>query len=772
MTRESSSPASANPGQSVEQLSAIPSAGPVHTEDTMEWFTAADESRAGLAGNGLEERFEILGKIGEGGMGKVLLAKDQILRRVVALKQLRTELVGRRDAVERFRREAQIVAQLEHPSIVPIYAAERRRDGLPTYSMKYVRGITLEAYIERCVRVCKRRENPNAEHALTSRLEMFAKLCEAISYAHSRGVIHRDLKPENVMIGAFGEVYVMDWGIARLVEHDEEDGPVGVTAQDDLSVSSNASPVGTTFGTVIGTLTHMPPEQAKGEIDHIGPASDQFALGMVLFELVTLRPPRPFEGDVARVRAQALRGDREAIVHRYQRRVAKPLAAVIATATAPEIGRRYTSVAELQADVRRFIRGDEVSVRRDSPLQRAGRFMARYPALILSTVLMFMVVAGFVVVESLLEAVEAQQRAQRQSEEIAELTRYVVEAARDVDIRGHRLQAMLEGLAAEALARLESPTSDPDLASVGEEDIRLGAPVGLMVHADALESGDPPPAAYDSDRYRRPVSFDNPSYWLADSGDAESAARALRRLQPLRDRFREMTVRAMGQGFENVPQDLQSETLRDESSFLEFSYLGLANGLMIMYPGIGGFPPDYDPRARPWYTRMLEEFKSSFGDPYPEVTGLGAELSCNIPIRAADGRLLAVAGTSIRLSDFAEMLDMDRVYTGTPGRPPRPPLPGWRNTALVDRLGHVVVDSATEQADLGGGTHGNRTLESLPYPSPELVEQVVAGRTSGLLTLPEEIIVYQRMTEIGWYVVVRVDRSLYVGDRVAPTRAR
>jgi len=752
-------PGSSTSGTSLAPLGRAPTIEPVYTDDASHWSADADPHGSGL-GASIEERFEVLGELGHGGMGRVLVGMDRALRRMVAIKVLRAELGGRADALARFRSEAQIVAQLEHPSIVPIYAAERQSKGAPAYSMKLVRGRTLTEYLSSCVRACKRRENPTEEHALTTRLAVFSKICEAVAYAHARGVVHRDLKPDNVMIGAFGEVYVMDWGVARLLGR----------ADESESERPNEGPpmtevTPTQSGNVVGTLTHMPPEQARGD-DGVGPAADQYALGMILFELVALKPPRPFKGDASVLLRRAIDGDNEPITHRYERKIDPRLRAIIETATAAGPHERYPSVRDLAEDIGRCIRGDEVSVRRDTALQRAGRFMAKHPALVLATVLVFLLLAGFVVVESLLETVETHQRSHRKAEQIADLTGSVAEVARDLDVTGQRIQMLVEGLAAEAAARLLTPGLDPSLQLVTRDTMARKRVIGDWYHVDAFDDSIAPASTFLSDRYGRRISYLHAGYWVAADGDLDSAAETLSRLHPLRHRMRTMMIRAVDPANVYARASLQAEILRDRGALLQFIHVGFENGLLLNYPGTGGFTPDYDPRKRPWYRRMVESTETSFGEPYADVSGSGILLPCNVALRDVDGALLGVVGADMRLSDITVVLYMDRPWPrrNRPGAI-RPPLPGWQHSALVDANGLVVTES-TQTGRAAGGTQGNRAVDRIPYPEPELVAELATGRDSGLITKDDTLLVYQHLTALGWFLVVRVDRHDYEG--VAP----
>jgi serine/threonine protein kinase len=246
-------------------------------------------------------RYRIEEEIGRGGMGIVYRAWDTQLDRRVALKIIDTGPIE----------EARIAAQLEHPGLVPIYDAGILPDGRGYYAMRLVHGSRLDQFLRQ-------------EPSLPSRLRVFEKVCEAVAFAHDRGVIHCDLKPQNIMAGSFGEVFVMDWGIARLARQE------GATV-------------------AVGTPPYMAPEQ-NGGIP--GPAADIFALGRILQDLATSPCPRP-------------------------------LAAIIRKATAPAVADRYASVSELSRDVIRFLDGFPVAAHPENPWEQAARFVRRNQVLLL-----------------------------------------------------------------------------------------------------------------------------------------------------------------------------------------------------------------------------------------------------------------------------------------------------------------------------------------------------------------------------------------------------
>ncbi|MEZ4316789.1 MAG: bifunctional serine/threonine-protein kinase/formylglycine-generating enzyme family protein [Myxococcota bacterium] len=291
-------------------------ATPVPSEDdvdTVQFSGSAESSRAGdgtltippeLEDRTEEversgpERYEVLDTLGEGGMGQVLRVRDTELNRTVAMKILRRKLLSRPGSLARFREEAQIAAQLQHPGIIPVHDIGRRPDGSVYFTMKEVKGSTLEEVIEDVHIALEEGRTRTATGVGFRRLiDLFHRVCETVAYAHHRGVVHRDLKPENIMVGGFGEVLVLDWGLAKVLgqEHAELDSSgdaqsLPPDARDSIRTERALDDsLKTRVGAIAGTPRWMAPEQARGQIDAIDSPSDVYALGGILYLILTGR---------------------------------------------------------------------------------------------------------------------------------------------------------------------------------------------------------------------------------------------------------------------------------------------------------------------------------------------------------------------------------------------------------------------------------------------------------------------------------------------------
>jgi serine/threonine protein kinase len=314
-------------------------------------------------------RYQLLERVARGGMGVVYAALDEMLDRRVALKVLDMQVTDS-DLARRLNREARVLARLEHPGIVPVHDVGTLADGRVFYTMKFVEGQRLDRHIE-------------AVTSLPDRLRLFLRICDAVAFAHARGVLHRDLKPANVMVGAFGEVLVMDWGLAKILREQPAEAP-----EEDPEATILHSPKGTDGpadatqatqvtgqGTVLGTPGYMSPDQASGDVAHVDERSDIFSLGAVLRFLCTHRTAQANQN-------RAWRGD-------------KALEAICSKATENDPTKRYANVSDLSADVSRYLDGLPVSARKETIFDKALRFYRRHTVPIL-------LIAAYLIVRTLI----------------------------------------------------------------------------------------------------------------------------------------------------------------------------------------------------------------------------------------------------------------------------------------------------------------------------------------------------------------------------------
>jgi hypothetical protein len=390
------------------------------------------------------ENYVVEGEFARGGMGRILSARDRRLGRAVALKELQADAL---DEAARFVREALVTARLQHPAIVPIYEAGRWPDGSPFYAMKLVSGRSLDALIR-------------AASGLPERLALLPHLlavAEAVAYAHSERVIHRDLKPANVLVGAFGETVLVDWGLAKDLSQP--------SAGDSGAAAATPSPAGsgeTVVGSVLGTPAYMPPEQARGET--VDERADVYALGAMLYYLLVGAPPHA--GTTVQEVLAAAATQRPEPVETREPAAPGDLAAIVAKAMEPLPQRRYPTAAALAADLRRFQTGQLVSAHRYSPRELLRRFVRQHRAAIGVAVVSLLavaaaIVAGFVGIDHQARIAKAERdRARLEAEKATQVSAFLREMLGSADPRTVGRDVKVASILDRAAERLDRELGD------------------------------------------------------------------------------------------------------------------------------------------------------------------------------------------------------------------------------------------------------------------------------------------------------------------------
>jgi WD40 repeat protein len=378
-----------------------------------------------------------------GGIGQVWVARDEGLDREVALKELQAERADSPAAVGRFLDEARITGQLEHPGIVPVYELARSpQNGQPFYTMRLIKGRTLSSAIHEYHQ--RRRSRQAGPLELRELLGAFVAVCNAVAYAHSRGVLHRDLKGSNVVLGDFGEVIVLDWGLAKLLG-EAVSGPGGEVPPAPVSNAAEGLREETMQGQVLGTPEYMAPEQAQGRLDLLGPATDVYGLGAILYQVLTGKPP--FTGtDTREVLDRVIR---QPPIPPRQLVAETPAAleAVCLKALAKKPADRYATAGEIAQEVHRWLADEPLAAYREPRLPRLGRWVRRHKGLVGSAAAMAVVAATVAVAAWRISDASERQAQEQHLRNLAEAERAEAQFQRG---RAQEKQQEAEGQRTEA----------------------------------------------------------------------------------------------------------------------------------------------------------------------------------------------------------------------------------------------------------------------------------------------------------------------------------
>jgi serine/threonine-protein kinase len=697
-------------------------------------------SRDAFPGRG----YEFVGKVGEGAMGEVLRAEDLDLHRTVAYKQMSAAIARDRALAGKFYSEAQITAQLEHPNIVPIYSLDRAPNGELAYTMKLIRGRTFDTLIQETRTLYEAGKPLGEAYSLATRLDYFLRVCEAIHFAHSRGVVHRDLKPENIMVGAYGEVYVMDWGIAQLMSAGKSRTPApragnapphpvewvqieGYRDDEDPEPSPDADDDDP--GLIIGTPQYMSPEQAHGRKDLDG-RSDQYALGLILYELVSLRQAVTGKSSLKIVMRQQ-DGEKDPLVHVAKEKLPTELKAIIFKATTKDIGARYADVHQLAEDIRRYLRGEAVKARPDTPRQRVRRWVGRHRELTLLLVVLFFSISGLSIVGSQLWFLYSAALAAEHEQQLSNLLTAGGAQGAIIDSRFSRFQGLLGIVAAS--------TSEMLLRGEPREE-RLYYP------ADFAAPETRPPDVEQSRRYNAEISLDHPVYLLARDASIETVGPMLQRLVPLQRYLQRVLLLSHSSEASSRTPKQARRLIADVGVPIAWVTVGLESGGYLGYPGASAYPEGFDPRARPWYKLAVDKREPRWGAPYIDTGGLGLVLPCSTALYDEEDHLLGVASVQLPF----DYIINDLLVTKE--------LPVGAESFLLDEEGRIVVRSSERGKTYDTATLRNRTIRMPDFPVPEVVAAIREER-SGYVNVNEggrhDLVLYNRMNSLGWYYVVQ-----------------
>ena len=662
-------------------------------------------------------RYERHAVLGKGGMGAVYEAYDTVLHRHVATKALHDDVPKESSLWKRFYREAQITAQLAHPSIVPVYSIEFNEQHQPLLIMKRIQGVTLEAYLDECRKYLDTK--PPLMYRLEQRLEILIKICDAMHYSHTKGVIHRDLKPENIMVGAFEDVYVMDWGVATPIGKQIDPFEEEVLQEASLDVESLGFE--TSYGQIIGTPRYMAPEQAMGNSEDIGASSDQYAIGMILYELVTLKIARPGK-TVLSLLDMAQRGY---LPWGELSEVDPRLVAIMRKATSVKPDERYVSTRLLAQDLRRFLRDQSVYALSESVLMHRWRRLRQHPTQLALGISILFTIGAVITIGSLWSALSTAFESARHDRVTTLLLNQINTQTQTLDMSFADVQRRVQRLA----VRLESLHTLSSALLVEEGCLDYAV---LDEHASAKAH-----LAYNNQL----ISIEKPVCLVSDSVELKTAGQGMWLASA-------MTPYIKKEFFDQQnPSEFWSE---DYPHNIQWSYVGFEDGVLLNYPGVGQFGEGYDPRERPWYTFGKEMAEPGCGEPYPDASGTGYLLPCNQRVMTSEGELLGVVGLDFLVDSVLVQLEQHQPND-------------VQTMYLLDRNGDVLFSSLDKGATIEKlkATDKNRSKEKVRFSEVRVVAAVQKKQHQGILDDGKNVYVFARMQFVPWTLVYELNHSIW-----------
>lgn len=691
-----------------------------------------------------DSRYQMILQVGEGAMGQVFLARDADLLRKVAYKRLHQNLDISDEVLSRFIREIQITAQLEHPNVVPVYNLEKTTDGW-AYAMKLVFGKTLKESIEAARQAYDTQAEVPEDCQLDTQLSYFLNVCEALEFAHQRGVIHRDLKPANIMIGRYREVYVMDWGIARVMgkrsasEAAAPDSPQPETQAatgpqvellNPLAATDHLDSQGgfdaTQMGKILGTPRYLSPEQAAGKNQQLDGRSDLLTLGLILQELVTLRPAYQAK-KLPELLKKVLKTEREPLLPYHPKRpIARELKAIIAKACARRPDERYQRVSELAADLRRYLRGQAVIAQPDTPLQALLRWLGQHQLLTAGLVMGFLTLLALLTIGTFWQQKQSAAQQQRRQEVLSQLQTSTSQQAQLLNNRLLGYHRRLEALASQSAELWRHRLSQPASPSASAKTFYL--------QSNFATPGQQPPDFSYSPYYAKLLSLQEPV--LVSAASMPPAA-----LLPLKG--------ALQNAYN--PQQKSTSQLLQQGTDLVWLHLALPEQIYLSYPGKAGYHPDAQASNQHWYQDGISRQQVHWGLPHLDPQGQGMLISASLPIYFDQQKIGVVA------LDLSFQYLVDHLMHS--------PLPQVREKYLFTPQGEIVL-RASERSRMYGMRFGQlkrqEVIDTPLFDQPEVVAAIRSGKSGYQRYLRNGrpmLLAYYRLNSLNWFYGVEMDGS-------------
>ncbi|TNE47212.1 MAG: hypothetical protein EP343_20470 [Deltaproteobacteria bacterium] len=694
------------------------------------------------------DEHSIIEGIGKGAMGVVYLARDKLLGRKVAFKQVRPDRKEDNEVILRFLREAQVTAQLDHPGIAPVYRLVKGFENLPGYTMKVIEGDTLEDLIKASKEPYQQGGvSVDETAARDSRLEIFLKVCDAMSYAHNKGVLHRDLKPKNIMVGRFGEVYVVDWGLARLMFEKEEEE--GIQLHDGPGFQS----IHTKAGQLMGTPQYMSPEQAEGRVEDMDARVDIYALGIILYELVFLRPA--IDGtNLLELVEKILKGQLNDMNHLSSSVSVEPeLVAIIEKATANRPADRYQTVQDLGEDLRRFFRGEPILAMPDSRGKKTKRLVHRHRSpLLFGAMALVLALLG----TNVWSLYNANRLKNQQAEQKSLLLKRISQSytwSQHLDQQFAQFEGLTQALGAAAQLTLQLPTqpdsnaSYPLHRSFKPDDLQKS-----VFYRDNISLGSaviklPPRVEKEKVRRRRRRRYRRRRGKRATTQWPAIIQTRLQQLSLLQSRLRSTLFQSLPVSFQRLTDKEKNKVLLRNGLPLVSAFVATKEGLIALYPGRKGYPKSYDPRKRSWFQEAKKRNELQWSQPYFSAQKLGAVLlSCTLTILDKDKQFLGVAAVDVHLNSLAE--NIERMTSTAP----------WlQKTYLLDKKGNIVLQTGERLPRRNSGKSLYKSLSRKPFPSP-LLRSKLQTQSSGHHILrtkggTSKVLIFQKLRAVPWFYV-------------------
>lgn len=588
--------------------------------------------------------------IAHGGQGTVFRVEDLSLHRAAALKTLSQASGGTR---KRYIEKIQLMAQLDHPAIIPVYGLCGDREERLHIAMKLVDGKNLRDYLRKLnstyAMLPASLLRYNEKKSLRRRLHIFQKVCEAVAFAHHKGVVHRDLKPENIMVGRFSEVYVVDWGMACCS---------GMESQQSSSSG-------------IGTVHYSAPELLLN--NGCDKRMDIYSLGLILFSLAYLKQAYPGDADVA---AEAVKQGRMGTFrHRFDVPVARDLEKIIRKAAAFDPQERYQSVEALMRDVEAFLSDEEVSANPDSPLGRCLRGLMRRRKLLVSVSVLAVLFALTACLLFLWQALQTRTMQQIRDRALLRVNLNGITAATEFENRIRVFTELVHGLRREIEIYL--------FRNLPPE------PIGRFYNYrdGSLPEKAPPNFRY-APAYHQKISFDEFVYKTPDDLPLPGQEKMLEKIAPLKASLRKLILDNPGELISRPGnhQDREEDARKYAKPTVGFAFISLKNGLHITYPFHDDYKPAYDPRQRQWYidTMNSQDYSTHWTAPYIDNGSTGdIIITCSTKFFDHNEKFAGCIGMDIVLGRMIDLL----LQSGNSGA-------YVKSKILIDRDNRVVTDTS------------------------------------------------------------------------------